>query len=175
MLDYDFEESIGYWIFSTAHQISQTMNEELADLGITFRQWEVLVWLSLVGETSQSELARRMRIEAPTLVGVLDRMTRDGWIRRIPDPRDRRKKLVQCTEQVEPVWAEMTACARRVRAKAIRGIDEATLSTIRDALATMRRNLADDDAEHPSDVPADSVGGASCERRRKGENRLLPR
>ena len=161
MLDYDFEESVGYWIFSTAHQMSQTMNEELAALGITYRQWEVLVWISLVGETSQSELARLMRIEAPTLVGVLDRMERDGWIRRTPDPHDRRKKLVQGTEQVEPVWAKMADCARRVRAQATEGIDEATLAVVREALATMRRNLGGDDAQQLADTPERFVGRAS--------------
>ena len=162
MLDYDFEESVGYWIFSTAHQLSQTMNEELAALGITFRQWEVLVWLSLRGVTSQSELAGHLRVEAPTLVGVLDRMERDGWIRRTPDPRDRRRKLVEATEQVEPAWAKMAACARRVRSRAIEGIDEATLAVVREALATMRGNLAgDDDARRLADQPAGFAGGAS--------------
>ncbi len=159
MLDYDFEESVGYWVFSTAHQLSQTMNEELAALGITYRQWEVLVWISMVGATSQSELARHMRIEAPTLVGVLDRMERDGWIRRTPDPCDRRKKLVQGTEQVEAVWAKMVDCARRVRARATEGIDEATLATVREALATMRRNLGGD-SDRLANAPAGFVGRA---------------
>ena len=42
LLKYDFHNSAGYWIFSTAHEMSQRMNDELAELGITFRQWEVL-------------------------------------------------------------------------------------------------------------------------------------
>src|SRR5438876_4160158 len=113
MLQYDFEKSIGYWIFSAAHEMSRALNEELAAHGITFRQWEVLAMLSLSGEQSQCELAERMRIEAPTLVGVLDRMERDGWIQRIPDESDRRRKLVRPTPQVEPVWNKMIECAKR--------------------------------------------------------------
>lgn len=142
MLQYDFEASVGYWVFSTAHEMQQRLNLELAAHGITIRQWEVLVWLSFAGEMSQADLAHRMHIEAPTLVGVLDRMERDGWIVRMPDKRDRRKKLVQATEQVEPVWAKMVACALRVREKAVEGITDEQLSTVREVLEMMRQNLA---------------------------------
>jgi len=141
MLQYDFEESIGYWIFSTAHVLTQTLNEQLAAHDITYRQWEVLVFLAWAGEMTQSELAAQLRIEAPTLAGVLDRMERDGWIQRHADPQDRRRKIVSPTERVEPVWAKMVACAREVRARATAGLDDETLATVRDALARVRQNL----------------------------------
>lgn len=146
MLQYDFEDSVGYWIFATAHEMQRRMNEELSAHGITLRQWEVLVWLSFSGENSQSELAQRMHIEAPTLVGVLDRMERDGWIQRVPDEHDRRKKMIRPTEQVESVWARMVECAKRVRREATAGLLGEDLSKVRDVLAAMRRNLAGDEA-----------------------------
>ena len=144
MLQYDFEESVGYWIFSTAHALSHTLNEQLTEHGITYRQWEVLVFLAWAGAMSQSELAEQLRIEAPTLVGVLDRMERDGWIRREPDPKDGRRKIIFPTEQVEPVWAKMVDCAHDVRGRATAGLSDKTLSTVREALAHMRQNLASD-------------------------------
>lgn len=144
MLQYDFESSVGYWIFATAHEFQQKLNEELSKHGITYRQWEVLVWLSFAGESSQSELAQRMHIEAPTLVGVLDRMERDGWITRATDDRDRRRKVIRVSPQVEPVWARMVDCAKGVRAQAIEGVSEAELQTVRNVLNRMRQNLAGD-------------------------------
>ena len=90
----------------------------------------------------QRELAERMLIEAPTLVGVLDRMERDGWIRRVTDHRDRRRKLIRVTQQVEPVWAKMVDCALALRAEATQGIDQETLDVVRKTLTTMRRNLS---------------------------------
>ena len=50
MLRFDFNESVGYWIFATAHSLSCAMNEELQAHGITRRQWEVLAWISYAGE-----------------------------------------------------------------------------------------------------------------------------
>lgn len=156
MLQFDFEKSVGYWIFATAHQVACAMNEELQALGITHRQWEVLAWLSYESNLSQTELAERMGIEAPTLVGVLDRMERDGWIQRVPSETDRRKKLIRPTDRVEPVWAQMVSCGLRVRARATKGLNEEQLSQLRHTLAQMRRNLL-----RREPVEAEPVGAAA--------------
>jgi MarR family transcriptional regulator, transcriptional regulator for hemolysin len=141
MLDYDFENSVGYWVFATAHALSCAMNEELAAHGITSRQWEVLACISHDGELSQSELAERMHIEAPTLVGVLDRMERDGWIVRVTDDNDRRRKLIRPTPRAEEEWARMVACGLAVRARATHGLNEEELRSLRETLKTMCENM----------------------------------
>jgi MarR family transcriptional regulator for hemolysin len=148
MLQYDFENSLGLWIFSAAHEMSRLMNVELSAHGITVRQWEVLAHLSLGGDQSQSELAEGMNIEAPTLVGVLDRMERDGWITRVADEGDRRRKLIRVTEKVQPAWNKMVECAMRVRRRALRGISEEERLALRDLLGRVQANL-----ETPDDPP----------------------
>jgi len=141
MLDYDFENSVGYWVFATAHALACAMNEELAAHGITSRQWEVLACISHDGELSQSELAERMHIEAPTLVGVLDRMERDGWIQRVTDENDRRRKMIRPTTRAEEEWARMVACGLAVRARATQHLDEGDLRKLRETLKTMCENM----------------------------------
>ena len=121
------------------------MNDELAELDITYRQWEVLGWLSFFGEVSQAELAKGMLIEAPTLAGILDRMQRDGWIERIADPNDGRRKLVRPTDRVQPLWEQMVERARQVRSDATAGISPEDLETTRRTLEQIRRNLAGDE------------------------------
>src|SRR5438309_9594861 len=95
----------------------------MAAHGITVAQSKVLGWLSHDGELSQAELAERMRIEPPTLAGILDRMERDGWIERRPAPADRRRKVIRPTKKVDPVWNKIVQCARAVRARATAGVD----------------------------------------------------
>lgn len=141
MLQYDFENSLGLWIFSAAHEMSRLMNVELGAHGITVRQWEVLAHLSLRGDQSQSELAETMNIEAPTLVGVLDRMERDGWINRVADETDRRRKFIRASEKVRPAWNKMVECALKVRRRALRGISEDERLLLRDLLARVQANL----------------------------------
>lgn len=144
MLEYDFENSLGYWVCATAHDLARSLNEELAEHGITLRQWEVLATLSLAREQSQSELAERLKIEAPTLVGVLDRMERDGWIVRRADPSDRRRKIIQATQQVEPAWHKMIECAKHVRQRATAGLSHDELETLRVLLGRVRDNMSRD-------------------------------
>jgi MarR family transcriptional regulator for hemolysin len=74
MLEYDFENSVGFWICTASNAFQRAFNEELAPQGVTFRQAQVLGCLALEGSLSQTDLADRMRIEPPTLVGILT-----GW------------------------------------------------------------------------------------------------
>jgi MarR family transcriptional regulator for hemolysin len=141
VLDYDFEQSIFYWIGMTFRTFERVLNEELEPHGITYRQWQVLGWLALEGELSQSQLVERLQIEAPTLAGILDRMERDGWISRRVDDGDRRKKLVRPTPRVRPVWAKIVAAARRVRAQATQAILPEQLEIVRQTLAAIQENL----------------------------------
>jgi MarR family transcriptional regulator for hemolysin len=145
VLEHDFEESLGYWAYMTSNALEKAMNEELATHGITFQQWQVLAWISLEGgELAQSDLADRLKIEPPTLAGILERMERDGWVRRATDPDDRRKKIVRPTPAVEPVWKRMVACAKQVRARAFRGLSAESIRQTREALATVLKNLSSD-------------------------------
>ena len=120
MLQYDFEESVGYWVMLGGQAFQKALNDELLPHGITFRQSQVLGWLVLEGDLSQVELANRMMIEPPTLVGILDRMERDGWISREACAGDRRKKLIRIRPEAATTWAKIVQCARRVRARATR-------------------------------------------------------
>jgi MarR family transcriptional regulator for hemolysin len=141
VLEYDFEQSVGYWLITAAHAFQWALNEELAPQGITFRQAQVLGCLAMAGKLSQAELAERMRIEPPTLVGILDRMERDGWIQRDGCQQDRRKKLIRPTDEAVPVWTKIVASAKRVRARATRGLSSAQLNTLKQLLDTIRQNL----------------------------------
>ena len=163
MLQYDFDESLGYWICVTSHALKRALDAELAEQGITFRQWEVLAWIALEGEQAQSRLAENLGIEAPTLVGILDRMERDGWLDRYPCPRDRRKKLIRATEKAESLWSRMVECARRVRARAVNGISPEELATLKHVCERVRQNLSDERlVSTPTDQPA-LLGRGPCE------------
>jgi DNA-binding MarR family transcriptional regulator len=144
VLKYDFEQSIAYWVCRTAREFEHALNGELEPLGITYRQWQALGWLAFEGELTQNQLAERMNIEAPTLVGILDRMERDGWIVRAAAASDRRKKIIRPTDRVEPVWNRITAAARRVRARAVRGIPARDVKRMIKLLETIQNNV-----QHP--------------------------
>lgn len=155
MLMYDFERSVGYWLTIASQSFHRALSEEVAPHGITHRQSVVLAWLVLEGELSQAELAGKMMVEPPTLVGILDRMERDGWITRNGCPNDRRKKIVRATPAAEPVWEKIAESARRVRARATAGLSEQELDTLKELLDRVNRNL--ELQSSPLDRPVESL------------------
>jgi MarR family transcriptional regulator for hemolysin len=152
--DYDFEESIGYWLTLATQALHRSASLELAPHGITFRQAQVIGWLKMTGECSQADLVRQMMIEPPTLVRVLDRMEAAGLIVRDGDPHDRRRRIVRLTEQAEPMWCLIADTCRKVREIAGRGLSADELALLRSLLQRVRTNLGDEF------VPAPCVAAA---------------
>lgn len=142
MLHYDFESSIGYWLTLATQAYHRAFSDELAPYGITYRQAQVLGWLALEQQITQSELTARMLIEPPTLVGILDRMERSGWIVRQPSTEDRRKKVIHATDAAEPLWRDIVACAKRMRRRATEGIGPEQLKQVHDTLRQIHANVA---------------------------------
>ena len=146
MLHHDFEQSVGYWLTMATQAYHRAVTDELVPHGITYRQSMVLGWLALEGELSQTELAAKMMVEPPTLVGILDRMERDGWISRHNCPSDRRKNLIRANPAAEPVWDKIIECATRVRERATQGLSERQLATLKKLLRRIGQNLKTRDA-----------------------------
>lgn len=152
MRKYDFEESIGYWLHNGREAYFRALEDELQPYNITYRQCQVLGILNLHGAQTQAELASHMRIEPPTLVGVLDRMQRDGWVKRTPVKDDRRKWLIQSTPAANEAWETIVECAHRIRKRAVEGLSQRQVDSLRGLLETVTKNLD----RRPKSVPTGS-------------------
>jgi MarR family transcriptional regulator for hemolysin len=97
--------------------------------------------LALDGPLSQSELAARMLIEPPSLVGILDRAEEAGLIERRPCPDDRRRKLVHPLPASEKVWKRIVQCGRELRRQAVEGLSAEEVKMLRYLLAKVRENV----------------------------------
>lgn len=150
MLQYDFEASIGYWLTITTQALHRALNDELAPTGITYRQSQVIGWLAIAGDMTVGELAGRMMIEPPTLVGLLDRMERMGWIVRDEDNLDRRRRLIRLTPAAEPIWEQIVDCLLRVRRTATTGLSADQIEQLRALLQQIHENLAPAGAAKPA-------------------------
>ncbi|MET9266497.1 MarR family transcriptional regulator [Amycolatopsis sp. NPDC004079] len=90
-----------------ARLVEQTWTSVLAGLGLTHAG---LIVLHLLGEgpLAQRSLARRCEVTDQTMSRTLDRLSREGFVARAPDPADSRRRLVA-----------ITAAGREVHARAI--------------------------------------------------------
>lgn len=81
--------------------IRRRMDETLADVGLSWSEWEVLGQLRLSGEpytSSPGKLAEHEQLSSGAMTARLDRLEERGFIRRLPDRDDRRGVLVELTE-----------------------------------------------------------------------------
>jgi DNA-binding MarR family transcriptional regulator len=107
-----------YLLARASHLISSEMHGHLRRRGISPPVWRVLG--SLLGSTGETVtgLAEVCLLQQPTMTKLLDRMVRDGLVRRTQDQRDRRVVRVALTERGEVLGQELAALAKRAKARA---------------------------------------------------------
>src|ERR1700691_674157 len=77
--------------------MSRRLATELARHGIAFKQYFYLRALLEEDHISQIELSERVGMNRATVTSVVDTMEREGLVRRIADPGDRRVYLIALT------------------------------------------------------------------------------
>jgi MarR family transcriptional regulator for hemolysin len=141
-MKYDFEESVGFWLTLAHQNYSRAVTERLLPHGITFRQAQVLGYLELDGPQTQSELAARMMIEPPSLVGVLNRMEQNHLVQRLGCTEDRRRNVIHLLPAAETLWQQIANCARQVRTAALRGMSAAEVKQLKHLLNKVSENVS---------------------------------
>ena len=87
-------------------------------------------------------ISARMHITTGTTTSVLDTLERNGYIKRIADPNDRRRVLVDITPDAQVVLDEMLPEVQHVIAAALTKIDDDALQALLDALAAISAAIA---------------------------------
>ena len=103
----DLDNAIGLLIKSASKSIEKSLDFELhRKCGLSSGQWKVIGALAIQNGLTQSKIAEMVFVEAPTLVPILDKMEKNGWIERRADPGDRRNNVVFLTKKSEGTLVE---------------------------------------------------------------------
>ena len=84
-----------------SRRLNRTMDETLGEFGLDTAEHKALSALAQAGPPYRStpgQLGRRMDLSSGAMTNRLDRMEEAGLIRRLPDPDDRRKVVVELTD-----------------------------------------------------------------------------
>ncbi|MFD7166264.1 MarR family winged helix-turn-helix transcriptional regulator [Streptomyces violascens] len=86
----------------------------LRAIGLYPGQEFLMMHLWDAGATRQSELIKLLELDPSTVTKMLQRLEQAGYVRRSPDPKDRRASLVESTEdgfvlheRVKAAWSEL--------------------------------------------------------------------
>jgi DNA-binding MarR family transcriptional regulator len=104
-----------------SHALTTELAAELADIGITPREYCVLAKAE-GADMTQREIAARAGIDKTTMVVTVDQLERAGLAQRLADPTDRRARIVGITAEGRKVLARADA--------AVTGIYDDVLGTL---------------------------------------------
>jgi DNA-binding MarR family transcriptional regulator len=84
--------------------LTDLVDEAAADyLGINRTDARALDVIDQKGRITAGELARELRLSTGAVTTLIDRLERAGYARRVPDPGDRRRVLIEVTPVVRRV------------------------------------------------------------------------
>ena len=114
-LDLDLEtEAIVDRINGINRRIKREMEITLAEHGLSHGEWQVLANLYHGGEpycSSPGELSTELQLSSGAMTNRIDRLEKRGYVRRHPDPDDRRGVQVELTPEGREAW-EASASAQ---------------------------------------------------------------
>lgn len=138
-------ESFGFLATDIARMLRAEMDRRIAGSGMELTPGEVrlLAQAARAGTVRQSVLAERIGVEAMTVSAYVDRLEARGLIERLPDPSDRRAKLIALTDAADAVLEQVKSFADEARRQAAQSIDPADWAALLRMLKTVRCNLSD--------------------------------
>ena len=137
----DLKESIGLMLKTSAKTWEKAADIELRErFGLTGAKWKIIVVLSLKEGITQKHIADMAFVEAPTLVPVIDRMEKDGYITRKSDPGDRRNNLIFMTEKSKNIVDPIIDCILEIRNMGLNKISKKDMEVARKVLEQITIN-----------------------------------
>lgn len=128
-----------------AHQlVIGRINEALAPFDLTFSRFEALALLhfSRRGSLPLGKMGNRLMVHPTSVTNAIDRLERDGLVRRVPHADDRRTVLAEITEEGRRVVAKAADALADIEF-GLAGLSAETLGALDDAIRTLRKDAGD--------------------------------
>jgi DNA-binding MarR family transcriptional regulator len=140
---YVVQENLGYLLNRSARLMAQMFANRLEQHGVALGQWAILLFLYERDGRTQAELSRQVAIEPPTVVRTIDRMVRDGLVRREPHPSDRRAVQIRLTSRALELRDALVAESMAANEFASRVLTTDELETLKSLLRLVIAGLPD--------------------------------
>jgi DNA-binding MarR family transcriptional regulator len=131
--------------------------------GINAHEMQAISTLWEFGRMTMTELGRRIPLSRAAVTTLTDRLERLGYVKRVPDPTDRRRILLEVTERVEQEFARVNGHWNLRIEQYVRTLDQGTWNAVVDVLADIR-DLAREEASELREMSReelDQLGGGA--------------
>lgn len=128
-------------LFELATALTDAMDAELTDRGLTRVRAEVLWRLGRLGPVTQRRLSVELGCTPRNVTDLVDALEQAGYVTREPHPTDRRATLVTLTDRGGSAAAELVGDYRRAGGDLFAGLSAAEVATFEATLGKMLGRL----------------------------------
>lgn len=136
---FDPDKGIGRLLSRVKMEMQEALDRELAPFDITSAQYVMLVKLSSDDIDSAAELCKGVSYDPGAMTRMIDRLERKGLVRRVRRASDRRKVILELTDEGKSVYPKLVAVHVKVLNRFLRNFTKTQAEQL-DAL--LRRMLA---------------------------------
>jgi MarR family transcriptional regulator for hemolysin len=136
-LDEQFAESL----HMVAHAWRTELDRRLRPSGFSHSRWLLLLQLSRHDGCTHRELAQHMGIESATLVRLVDRMEKEGLLKRSGSETDRRVKHLNLSAAGRKAVEHIRSHAAELRKEILAGSSKGDIGTCIGVLGGIRNRL----------------------------------
>ena len=109
--------------------------------GVTQTQFLILAAIRAYTRCTMGMLAQSLHISLPTASGIIDRLVRSGYVRRIHQPDDRRCVVVSLTAKSEAFFQEFQSVIRHRWEEVLLALDAQELQAFYDVMSKLQARL----------------------------------
>lgn len=138
-------------IFLLSSVLERTANRECERLGLTLPQWMALGCIGNKGKSgiTHSELCQHLMLSKAPVTGIVDRMERDGFARRVADEDDKRVTRIIIKPKGEKTWRQVRDALRDHAIDHCSGMSQSEQETLLGLLARMLDAVSKSDPTIP--------------------------
>jgi len=140
----ELTRTVGYLSARVGQAFQRALLVKLREAGfsITVEEWRLMRALWAEDGLPQARLGDIALKDKGQLSRMVSRLEAEGWVKRRPDPQDKRTPRLFLTPAGRRLEAKLVPLGGAVRAQAVQGLPEATLAAAVSALETMLSNLS---------------------------------
>ena len=128
------------------HAFARRLNRNIEALGLTKAQCDVLGYLARHEDETvyPADLEHRLRLQGPTVTGLVKRLAEKGFVQTLPSATDGRRKELRLTDKSRAMHAGMLRYLAEQEAGLLHGRSGAERETLLRLLGVMLSNMQDE-------------------------------
>jgi DNA-binding MarR family transcriptional regulator len=137
---------VGYYIKKISNNFENSKRTNCVKYDITSQQTSILLYLfnHLDEKVNQKTLEHYYEISSATISGIITRMEAKNLIVRIPNPDDKRDKLITLSVKGEETANAIKKSILDLEAKIVKGFDDNEIKTLLSFLERMSMNIKEE-------------------------------